>query len=806
MELTLEQALEKGVEAHRAGNVQQADRYYTAILKSNPKHPDANHNMGVLAVGIGKVQEALPFFKTALEANPYKTQFWLSYIDALIKLNLIDNAKIVFDEAKNAGANGEDFDQVEKRLERCSSKEPTYHDPPQEKLQLLVKLYKKGKLQEVFENTRTLTKKYTDNVILWNLLGTSATKLGRSNEAIQAFSRVITINPNSAEAYNNLGNALQYQGELKEAVDAYNTALSIKPNYAEAHYNLGVAQQEKGKLNEAIKAFHKALSIKPDYAEAYYNIGNAHKRLDKPKKAVEAYNKALSIKPDYAAAYNNLGNALQYIGDLTAAVEAYKKALSIKPNYANAYNNLGNAQKEQGNLQEALEAYKRAISINPKHAETYINLGITLKDQGKLDDAIKAFHKVLSIKPDNVEAFNNLGSTLQKQGKLRQAVKAYKKALSIKPDYAKAYNNLGITFQEENKMQQAMEAYNKALLINPDYAEAHRNLSTIRTYTNRDPQLKLANVLYQSKKLSDQARCNLSFALAKMYEDIGTFDQAFKYLSEGNALRKKLLNYSIDQDKNLFQKLKDVQPYFLENSLELKNVSQELIPIFILGMPRSGTTLVEQIISSHSEVIGAEELEYIKLFGFKLATDPANITTAAVSELRERYLLNLTKLSKGKQFVSDKMPHNFRFIPLICAAFPEAKIIHVERNAIATCWSNYKQYFISNSLGYCYDLKDVVEYYDLYKDLMKFWQSEYSARIYNLNYEHLVNAQENQTRKLISHLGLNWQNACLSPHQNKRRVRTASQQQVQKKVYKGSSNAWQKYEPFLNGAFDSLSY
>ena len=806
MEPTLEQALQKGVEAHRAGNVQQADRYYTAILKSNPKHPDANHNMGVLAVGIGKVQEALPFFKTALEANPKIEQYWLSYMDALIKLDRMADAKAVFDQAKNTGMKGNGLDQIRHRLDGIDMAHTNNQHPLANQIQALITMYGEGRLDQVFEETQKLTKQYPKDLTLWKLMGASAAQTERLDQAVIAFREAIKIKPDYAEAYNNLGNALQYKGDLKEAVEAYNTALSIEPNYAEAHYNLGVTQQEKGKLNVAIKAFHKALSIKPDYAEAYYNIGNAHKELDKPKKAVEAYNKALSIKPDYAAAYNNLGNALQYQGDLTAAVEAYNKALLIKPNYANTYNNLGNAQKEQGNLQEALEAYKRAISINPNHAETYINLGITLKDQGKLDEAIKAFHKALSIKPDNVKAFNNLGSTLQKQGKLREAVKAYKKALSIKPDYAKAYNNLGITFQEQNKMQQAVEAYNKALSINPDYAEAHRNLSTIRTYTNRDPQLKLANVLYQSKKLSDQARCNLSFALGKMYEDIGKFDEAFKYLSEGNALRKKLLNYSIDQDKNLFQKLKDVQPYFLENSLDLKNVSQELIPIFILGMPRSGTTLVEQIVSSHSEVIGAEELDYIKLFGFKLATEPANITTAAVSELRERYLLKLTKLSKGKQFVTDKMPHNFRFIPLICAAFPEAKIIHVERNAIATCWSNYKQYFISNGLGYCYDLKDVVEYYDLYKDLMKFWQSEYSARIYNLNYENLVNAQENQTRKLINHLGLNWQNACISPHKNKRSVRTASQQQVQKKVYKGSSNAWLKYEAFLNGAFDSLSY
>ena len=150
------------------------------------------------------------------------------------------------------------------------------------------------------------------------------------------------------------------------------------------------------------------------------------------------------------------------------------------------------------------------------------------------------------------------------------------------------------------------------------------------------------------------------------------------------------------------------------------------------------------------------------------------------------------------------MPQNFRLIPLICVAFPEAKIIHLQRNAAATCWSNYKQYFETDSLGYCYNIKDVVTYYKLYKDLMNLWQSRYSDRIYNLNYEDLVNGQENQTRKLIKYLGLRWEKSCLSPQKNKRSVRTASQQQVRQKVYKGSSEAWRKYEPYLNGAFDSL--
>ena len=223
-------------------------------------------------------------------------------------------------------------------------------------------------------------------------------------------------------------------------------------------------------------------------------------------------------------------------------------------------------------------------------------------------------------------------------------------------------------------------------------------------------------------------------------------------------------------------------------------------------MPRSGTTFVEQIISSHSDVSGARELNYVSQFGGHLAVNSTTIDMATISKFRNNYLSGLSKVSSGKQFVTDKMPENFLYIPLIVTAMPESKIIHVHRDAAATCWSNFRQYFANDNIGYCYDLNDLVAYYHLYTDLMKLWQSFYGDRIYNLNYESLTTDQEGQTRKLLKHLELDWEEACLLPHTNKRSVRTASQQQVRQKVYKGSSEAWRKYAPYINGAFDNLPF
>ena len=195
---------------------------------------------------------------------------------------------------------------------------------------------------------------------------------------------------------------------------------------------------------------------------------------------------------------------------------------------------------------------------------------------------------------------------------------------------------------------------------------------------------------------------------------------------------------------------------------------------------------------------------FLNQYGVDLAIGIKSPNKITISKFRREYLSSISKRINNTLFVTDKMPQNFRFIPLICTAFPEAKIIHIKRNAAATCWSNYKKYFASESLGYSYDLQDVVTYYELYSNLMKRWQSEYSDRIYNLNYESLTTEQETQTRKIIQYINLNWEDACLSPHKNKRSVKTASQQQVRQRVYQGSSKVWQKYKPFLNGAFDAL--
>ena len=459
--LTIDQALQLGIEAHKAGQVQEADRLYTAILSAQPNHPDANYNMGVLAVGVGKVELALPFFETAIEATPTKAQFWLSYIDALIKLGRFADANAVLFQAKSNDVKGGGFDQLEIRLNEAD-KEPleaskTASDPPPKQPNILdslkmdqaIRLAKKKAKEGAPENAKRI---YQDILTKFpkNKRASDGLK-GLTGGTADKFSQMGDLSKYQLETLINLHSEGQFQQALKQAT----TLLQRFPNSSLLLNICGIIYKGLGKLDESIEAFTKALAIKPDFAEAYNNKGNTLIKQDKLDESIEAFTKALEIKPEFAEAYNNMGNALQKQGKLHKSIEAFTKALAIKPGYAEAFYNMGNALQEQGKLEKAIKAYNEVLAIKPNYADAYNNMGNALKDQGKLEEAIEAHNKALAIKPNNAKAYNNIGNALKDQSKLEEAVEAYNKALTIKPDYDEAYYNMGnalegLVFKEPN--------------------------------------------------------------------------------------------------------------------------------------------------------------------------------------------------------------------------------------------------------------------------------------------------------------------------------------------------------------------
>jgi len=548
----------------------------------------------------------------------------------------------------------------------------------------------------------------------------------------------------------------------------------------------------KGKVEQARRIYQEILQNFPGNERARTGLS----RLP-PKAMIGPKNLPAKIINHLSAMFNH--------GQFAKVALHAERYLNDFHNNFFLWNIFGVANFRLGNLDRAEAGFGNTIQLNPLYPDAYNNLGVVLKERGRYQEARQAYIKATEIKPEFAEAHNNLGVVLKEIGKFDDARRAYLKAVDLKPDYAEAYNNLGNIHKALGEVEDAITAYAEAIKLKPGYGSAHRELSTIKTYSElTDPQLLAMIDHVEHQQVDEDSRCQLCFGLAKAYEDLGQFDKAFFYLAKGNASRKKALQFHINADKKIFAKIEKIELRSRQTVIDIDGKQYPYSPIFVLGMPRSGTTLVEQIIASHSAVQGAGELEYLKNLAGPLLHGQKKIDENSINELRHNYLEALGNLSSGKAYIIDKMPHNFLYIGLIRLAFPEARIIHVQRDAAATCWSNFWQYFSSKGLGYSYDLNDIIEHFHLYQHLMLFWETRHKGKIYHLDYDRLTEDQENQTKKLIRHLNLDWEDACLSPHKLGRGVNTASQIQVRQQLYAGSSQKWRKYEPFLNGIFDNL--
>ena len=702
MGLTVDQMLQRGVAAHNAGNLQEAERLYRATLQVQPKHPEANHNLGLIAVSMNQSGVALPLFKSAIDVNPNIEQFWLSYIEALIAERQFGKAKLALKKGTKKGLAKNKLRALKQKLASVKAGKAPLQTPSQAEINSLLEHYQNGRHADAEKLAISMTQEFPENQFAWKVLGALLGKKGMKAEALNAAQKAVQLVPQDADAHNNLGIKLKELGRLGEAEASLRQAIALKSDFAEAHSNMGVTLQELGRLEEAEASYTQAINLKSDFALAHYNLGH------------------------------------------------------------------------------------------------------TLKELGRLEEAEASYRQAITLKPDFADSHSNLGNTLKELGRLEEAEASHRQAITLKPDFAEAHSNMGVTLQELGRLEEAEASYRQAIALKPNYAEAHRNLALMKTFDKRDEQFLQMQELYLDESCSEEQRCHLDFGLAKAFEDLGNFEQAFKYYRKGNALRKKLLNYDISQDIELFKELKTSYPRIAKSSFELKSLSNKPTPVFIVGMPRSGTTLVEQIISSHSQVTGAGELNFAANFGDSIARGLSEVDTNALLDFRENYLTKLKIISNDSPIVTDKMPHNFCYMGLLTAALPEAKIVHVKRNPAAVCWSNYKQYFKNESLGYCYALNDVVKYYSLYENLMEFWAKSLTNKIYNIDYDLLTINQQDETRKLIDYLGLDWEKKCLSPQDNRRSVATASNVQVRQKVYQVSSQQWVKYKPFLNGALDYL--
>tara|TARA_A100001011_G_scaffold394096_1_gene485641 strand:- start:61 stop:1578 length:1518 start_codon:yes stop_codon:yes gene_type:complete len=503
-----------------------------------------------------------------------------------------------------------------------------------------------------------------------------------------------------------------------------------------------------------------------------------------------------------------LGKIHQALNNKLIAIESFEKAIEIKPSYFEAFYNLGISYSSIGKNAAAHGAYSKAIELNPNFAEAYNNLALYWSKVGDYTEALINFSEVLRINPNLPETYNNIATIFIKINRLNDAIEMLQKALDIKPFYADAHNNLGNILKTLGLFREATGSYKMALESKPLFTEAMFNLVQINQVPKGDPIQKVMEDRLKDSKISQNDRMLLSFSLGKVFDDADEPNIAYAYFKEGNDIHKSLTNYALKQDTDLVVRLKSYfSTCFSGYAEEYQLVERKKeIPIFIVGMPRSGTTLVEQILSSHANVYGAGELTILGDLANGIDFRELNQYEKLVTNIREPYLAYLDRLGKTGKHVVDKMPLNFFWVGLIIQALPEAKIVHVSRDARATCWSIFKHLFQDSGSDFGYSFDDLIGFYKLYVDLMKFWHQRFPNKIYDLDYDYLTTEQELSTRALLEYLDLEFSRACLDFHKTNREVKTASTKQVRQKMYQGSSNRWLKYKPYLPLLVEGLKH
>ena len=695
----------------------------------------------------------------------------------------------------------------------------------------LADLMNAGRYSEAEDAARTLLHRQPDVGFLWKIYG--AALMRQAKDALPVLARATQLLPDDAETYYYLGSALQDRGDLAGAIASYNRALELRPDYCGALVNLANTLRACGRLDDAVTGYRRALRLQPELAEVHNNLGNVLLQLRQDEAATASYRRALQIKPDFAQAHSNLGNALRALGQPREALASYRRALEIEPEFANAHNNLGNALLQLGQADEAAKSYRRALEIKPDFADALSNLGNALRDLGRLHEALASYRRALELRPELAEAHNNLGNVLLDLMQLEEATASYRQALALRPDYAHAHTGLGMVLRQQGRTSEAEASCRKALDIEPDSAEVIAFLGEIRADRGEfsgaeelfrqalgvDPELPSAwagiaryrrmgasdsswleaTQRLAGKGLSVRHEINLRYAMGKYFDDVQDYEQAFASYRLANELTRR---YGARYDRQLLtQKVDRMTAAYDREWLRrsrLAAIGSER-PVFIVGMPRTGTTLAEQILASHPAVFGAGELPF---WHDAAATCDSGTLEAAVGistldALAEEYLRQLAALSGDALRIVDKMPANYANLGLIHAALPGARIIHMQRNPIDTCLSIFFQNF-SISHAYANDLEDLAHYYTEYLRVMQHWRATLPpGTILDVSYEGLVTEQEVWSRKMLDFIGLPWDSRCLDFHRTSRTVITPSKWQVRQQISPSRTGRWRHYEKFV---------
>lgn len=572
----------------------------------------------------------------------------------------------------------------------------------------------------------------------------------------------------------------------------------------EADFAAAARHHKAGRLAEAQAGYRRVLAVRPRHAPALHNLGLIAHQLGDQETAVDLVGKAIAVDGATAAFHNTHGNVLKAMGNLVAAIAGYRRAIAAEPGYAEAHLNLGEALSERGEIDAAVASYGRAIDIAPDFAEAHNNLGHALQDRGDIDTAIESYRRALALRPGEAEWHNNLGHALHEAGRFEDAVTSLRHALALDPTLAEAHNNLGNAYKDAGRFDDARAAYRRAIEVRPTYAEAYYNLANLSRAKPGDPTFSKLEALKGDAALPfDEAIC-LRFALGKMYADIGENDTAFEEYRLGNELRALAAarhgrRFDIERHHDRISRIIALHSAeFFADRRDFGAASD--LPVLIVGMPRSGTTLVEQILASHPNVAGGGELPYLGRIAtaanLPYADFMADLDRAGSRRLGDLYLDHLRAISATAARITDKMPDNFLLLGMATVILPGARVIHCLRDPLDTCLSCYFQHF-TRGHEFANDLASLGAYHREYRRLMAHWRAVLPLAPLDVSYEDLVANQEEVSRRIVDFCGLEWNDACLEFHRNARPVHTASNVQVRQPMFSTSVARWRAFAKHL---------
>jgi len=677
------------------------------------------------------------------------------------------------------------------------------------------KHFQAGRLGEAEVLLRNALKIQPNNADALYALGLVAYRVGKPDAAILLIAEAIDIDPSAVRFHTNICAMYENAGQFQKAVEHGRIAVTLKPQSSEAHNNLGVAYLSSGEPSIAVEHFTKAIEADTRNADALSNRSKTYLRLRRLEEAERDARAATEISPNHGAAHNGLAAALIALTDHAGAETAVRRALALAPGNLEAMLNLVIALIGQKKLDDALAIANQTTQMFPDRVEPLSLAAAICLDRRAYEAAARLIERALALDPDNVETLLVAGRLHNEELRPQKGLEFLQRAVAAQPANADARNLLGNALRQAGQFEAALKAFEYSLALSPENCGVYFDIAEAKRFVSEDDP-HLAAMLALDRNAATRAPAQqmlLNFALGKAFDDLNRPHEAFANFQKACTIKRSDTPYAEASSLELFSR---IQHHFTRSVVDRLSGSGDPspLPIYVIGMPRSGTTLVEQIISSHPMVLGGGELVDVRDSLSDLRTRVAGqrpfpemletLNSDDVRLLGQSIVRRMARRSQGRLRITDKMTSNFFFMGMLHLALPQAKIIHVRRNAVDTCLSCYTKLFLSG-VEYSYDLGELGRYYAAYDRLMAHWKHVLPPGAFlEVRYEDVVGDLEGQAKRILSHCDLPWDESVLAFHQNERSVRTASGLQVRQPLYASSVARWRRYEANLSPLLKEL--